>query len=132
MSQFIHDPRKQHISDIDHILKYMKYAPRKGLLFLNHDQLKVEGCSVADWADSSNRRTTSSYFTFVDGNHAAWRSKKQPVVARSSAEYRGMTFGVCELLWLTNLLTDLGFKPKEKINLQRDKKFAIPIAHNHV
>ena len=43
-----------------------------------------------------------------------WRSKKQKVVTRSSAEgeYRGMAHGVNELLWLQNLLLDLGFKPK--------------------
>jgi hypothetical protein len=36
-----------------------------------------------------------------------WRSKKQNVVALSSAEaeFRGMAKGLCELLWLKRLLT---------------------------
>lgn len=41
-----------------------------------------------------------------------------------------MTFGVCELLWLRNLLTDLGFKAKEIMNLYHDNKLAIAIVHN--
>ncbi|CAL9009278.1 unnamed protein product, partial [Prunus brigantina] len=43
-----------------------------------------------------NRRSTSGYFTFVGGNLVTWRSKKQNVIARSSAEaeYRGMADGV--------------------------------------
>ncbi|RVW94373.1 Retrovirus-related Pol polyprotein from transposon RE1 [Vitis vinifera] len=38
------------------------------------------------------RRSTSGYFTFVGGNLVTWKSKKQNVVARSSAEaeFRGM------------------------------------------
>ena len=63
-----------------------------------------------------------------------WRSKKQPVVARSSAEaeYRGMAFGVCELLWLKNLLRDLGVNSKDTMNLYCDNTSAIEIAHNPV
>lgn len=61
-----------------------------------------------------------------------WRSKKQPVVARSSAEaeYKGMAFGVCELLWLKNLLTELGFKPIGEMNLHCDNQSIIAIEHN--
>ncbi|RVW87415.1 Retrovirus-related Pol polyprotein from transposon RE2 [Vitis vinifera] len=45
----------------------------------------------ADWADAvDDRRSTSGYFTFVGGNLVTWKSKKQNVVARSSAaEFRG-------------------------------------------
>ncbi|CAL2241680.1 unnamed protein product [Prunus armeniaca] len=49
---------------------------------------------------ATNMRSTSGYFTFVGGNLVTWRSKKQNVVSRSSAEakYRGMDHGECELL----------------------------------
>ncbi|RVX10895.1 Retrovirus-related Pol polyprotein from transposon TNT 1-94 [Vitis vinifera] len=52
------------------------------------------------------RRSTSGYFTFVGGNLVTWKSKKQNVVACSSAEaeFRGMTLGLCEALWLRLLL----------------------------
>ena len=63
-----------------------------------------------------------------------WKSKKQPVVARSSAEaeYRGMALGVCELLWLRNILRDLGIKPQETMKLYCDNTSAIAIAHNPI
>ncbi|KAL6350099.1 hypothetical protein AAG906_004037 [Vitis piasezkii] len=43
------------------------------------------------YALMDDRRSTSGYFTFVSGNLVTWKSKKQNVVARSSAEaeFRG-------------------------------------------
>lgn len=70
----------------------------------------------------------------MGGNLVTWRSKKQRVVVRSSAEaeFRGMAQGVCELLWLWRLLKDLGIKPLKATNMYYDNKAAIEIAHNPV
>jgi hypothetical protein len=43
-----------------------------------------------------------------------------------------MSIGVCELLWLKNLMKDLGFFQRTAMNLYCDNKSAIEIAHNHV
>ncbi|KAB2616882.1 hypothetical protein D8674_012751 [Pyrus ussuriensis x Pyrus communis] len=97
--------------------------------------LKIEGFTDADWAgDVTDSRFTSRYFTFVGGNLVTWRSKKQNVVSRSSAEveFRGMAHGICEVLWLRKLLGGLGFKAKEAISLYCDNKFAREIAENLV
>lgn len=63
-----------------------------------------------------------------------WKSKKQKVVALSSAEaeFRGMAKGMCELLWLRKLLTELGFAPNREMNLYYDNKAAIDISHNPI
>ena len=44
-----------------------------------------------------DRRSTSGYCTFIGANLVAWRSKKQSVVARSTAEaeFHAMGHGVC-------------------------------------
>jgi hypothetical protein len=68
VSQFMHDPRKAHMDDVERILRYLKSNPGKGILFSTHGNLKVEGYTNADWAGSKNdRRSTSGYFTFVGG-----------------------------------------------------------------
>ena len=47
-------------------------------MFSKNGNLKVVGYTDADWAGSvTDRRSTSSYFTFVGGNLITWRSKKQ-------------------------------------------------------
>ncbi len=49
---------------------------------------------------------------FVGGNIVSWRSKKQNVVSRSSAEseYRAMAQSTCEIMWIHYLLTEVGLK----------------------
>lgn len=68
----------------------------------------------ADWVRSvDDRKSTSGYFTFVRVNSITWKSKIEKVVSLSSieAEIRGMTKGLCELLWLKRLLTKIGIAP---------------------
>jgi hypothetical protein len=56
------------------------------------------------------------------------------VVALSSAEseFRGMAKGLCELLWLKKLLTEIGFAPKSEMSLFCVNKAAINISQNPV
>ena len=112
VSQFMHNPSEEHMNAVIRILHYLKSSPGKGLMFSKNNHLNVEGYTDADWAGSIlDRKSTSGYFTFVGGNLVTWRSKKQKVVARSSAEaeFRGMAKGLCELLWLRRLLMEIGY-----------------------
>ena len=83
----MHDPRAGHMDVVYRILRYLKSSPGKGLWFKRNQHLDVEGYCDADWASNiDNRRSTSGYCVFVGGNIVSWRSKKQEVVARSTAE----------------------------------------------
>jgi len=55
---------------------------------------------VDDARSIVDRRSTTGYCKFLGGNLVTWRSKKQNVVARSSAEakFRVMAQGVWKLL----------------------------------
>ncbi|KAM7507575.1 hypothetical protein LguiA_018028 [Lonicera macranthoides] len=135
VSQFMHAPRSPHLEAVYQILCYLKGSPGKGILFGCHGHLRVEAYTDADWAGSViDRRSTSGYCAFVGGNLVSWRSKKQSVVARSSAEaeFRSMALGVCELLWLQTMLAELGHPMHEPMSLYCDNKAAINIAHNLV
>lgn len=63
-----------------------------------------------------------------------WKSKKQNVVARSSAEaeYRAMAKPTTELIWIKILLEELGFTISSPMKLWCDKQAAIHIANNFV
>jgi len=131
----MHCPSEDHMDAAMRIIRYLKSAPVKGLMFSKHNHLDIDGYTDADWAGSvTDRRSTSGYITFVGGNLVTWRSKKQKVVASSSAEaeFRGMTKGLYELLWLKKLLTEIGFPPVSAMNLFCDNKAAIAVAQNPV
>jgi hypothetical protein len=69
------------------VLRYLKSSPGRGILFSKNDHLNIIGYTDADWARNlTDRKSTSGYFTFVGGNLVTWKSKKQNIVALSSAE----------------------------------------------
>jgi Reverse transcriptase (RNA-dependent DNA polymerase) len=135
VSQFMHDPKVEHMDAVVRIIRYLKENPGKGVTFEKYGHANIEGYTDADWAgDADDRKSRSGYFTFVGGNLVTWRSKKQNTVALSSAEaeYRGIRIGVQELMWLRKLLEELGYGPKEEMKLFCDNKASIEISQNPV
>jgi hypothetical protein len=135
VSRYMHDPRSGHLDVVYQILRYLKRSPGKGLMFKSHAHLNVEGYCDADWASClDDRRSTSGYCVFVGGNLVSWRSKKQSVVSRSTAEaeYRAMSLVVSEMLWIKNLLSELNIMRKGPLKIWCDNKSAINIANNPV
>ncbi|RVW46896.1 Retrovirus-related Pol polyprotein from transposon TNT 1-94 [Vitis vinifera] len=135
VSQFLQSPCDSHWDAVIRILRYIKSTPGQGVLYENRGHTQVVGYTDADWAGSpTDRRSTSGYCVFIGGNLISWKSKKQDVVARSSAEaeYRAMTLATCELIWLRHLLQELRFGKDEQMKLICDNQAALHIASNPV
>ncbi|TYK14200.1 putative mitochondrial protein [Cucumis melo var. makuwa] len=99
---------------INKILRYLKATLVKGLNFRKTD--------------------ISRYCTFVCGNIITWRSKKQGVVARSSAKakYRAMSLRIYEEIWLQKVLSNLCQDYEMPMKLFYDNKTVISIASNPI
>ncbi|CAJ2644587.1 unnamed protein product [Trifolium pratense] len=135
VSQFMHSLFEEHLEAVYKILRYLKATPENGLFFRKTNERNVSIFTDADWAGSiTDRRSTSGYCAYVWGNLVTWRSKKQGVVARSSAkaEFRAMAQGICEGLWIHKVLEELKMKIELPLKLYSDSKAAISIAHNPV
>uniref|UniRef100_A0A3Q7I3F4 Reverse transcriptase Ty1/copia-type domain-containing protein n=1 Tax=Solanum lycopersicum TaxID=4081 RepID=A0A3Q7I3F4_SOLLC len=113
VSRFMHLPQIHHMTAVMRILRYLKGTSSTGIYFRKNDSLDIIAYTDADWAgDRDERKSTSGYFTLVGGNLVTWRSKKQKVVALSSAEaeFREIVKGITEILWIRKLLNELDFK----------------------
>ncbi|GAV90477.1 hypothetical protein CFOL_v3_33886 [Cephalotus follicularis] len=135
LSQFMQAPKKAHWDVVIRILRYLKSAPRKGLIYRPNRHMDLVAYFDADWAGSaSDRRSTTCYCTFVGGNLVSWRSKKQTTVARASAEadYRAMAHTTTELMWLRSLLLEMGFLVSKPMKMFYDNQAAIYITSNPV
>ncbi|CAL2230655.1 unnamed protein product [Prunus armeniaca] len=93
VSQFMHSPQSTHLQAVKRILHYLKGSIGCGILMRKNGNNQIIGYSNVDWAGCQiDRKSNTGYCTFVGGNLVTWKSKKQSVVARSSAEaeYRAM------------------------------------------
>ena len=119
VSQFLQSPCDSHWDVVVRIFRYVKGTPGQGVLYENRGHTthtQIVGYSDADWAGSpTDKRSTSGYCVFIGGNLISWKSKKQDVVSRFSAEvkYRVMTLATCELIWLKHLLQELSYGKDE-------------------
>ena len=131
----MHSPKNEYMEVAYRVLRYLKGTPGKGIWFRKTEDRGLGVYTDADWAGSTlDRRSTSGYCTYLWGNLVSWRSKKQSVVARSSAEaeFRSMAQGICEGLWVKKVLEDLRMTVQLPIMLYCDNKVAISIAQNPV
>ncbi|KAH9686538.1 reverse transcriptase Ty1/copia-type domain-containing protein [Citrus sinensis] len=107
LSQFMHTPRRPHYDAALRVLRYIKSSPGAAILLSSTSSLELSAFLDSDWASCPmTRRSTTGNFIMLDNSPISWKTKKQPVVSRSSAEaeYRAMATTTCELVWLKTLL----------------------------
>ncbi|KAJ0523146.1 putative RNA-directed DNA polymerase [Helianthus annuus] len=135
LSQFMHKPLSVHLKIALRLLRYLKLSPGKGLLFKRSDNFDLSCFADSDWAKCiDTRRSVTGFCIFLGDNLVSWKSKKQSTVSRSTgeAEYRAMCSATCELVWIVNVLSELGVSCKLPIQVFCDSSAAISIAANPV
>ncbi|XP_061336488.1 uncharacterized mitochondrial protein AtMg00810-like [Gastrolobium bilobum] len=133
LSQFVAHPTKPHFDAAIRVLKYLKRSPGKGIFFPSHNSLTLSGFTDADWATCPDtRKSTTGFYVFIRSSLITWKSKKQSIVSRSSAEveYRALATLTCEVQWLTYLLHDLHIPISGPAMIYNNNQAAIHLAHN--
>jgi DNA repair protein RadC len=79
-------------------------------------------------------RSTSGYCFSFGSAIFSWSSKKQEVIAQSTAEaeYVAATAAVNQAIWIRKLMADLQMEQKESTQILVDNQAAIAIAKNPV
>jgi len=110
LSQFMKEPRVDHWNSSLRVVRYLKGMLAQGTLLRANSNLKLFGWCDADYAGCPiTRKSVGGWFVTLGDSPVSWKTRKQDVVYRSSAEfeYLSMVLATCELKWLKSLLEDI-------------------------
>ncbi|KAJ4707148.1 Retrovirus-related Pol polyprotein from transposon TNT 1-94 [Melia azedarach] len=135
LSRFMQNPSQVHFGAGRRVLRYLKGTHDLGILFKPEAELNLFGYVDSDWAGCiDDGKSTSGYAFSVGSGMFSWCSKKQDVVAQSTAEaeFIAAAAGANQCIWLRKMLIDLGFGQINASPIFCDSKSAIAIAKNPV
>jgi histone deacetylase 1/2 len=133
--QFLHSPTTIHWSAVKRILRYIKGTIKLGIKFSKSESMLVSAFSDANWARCvDDRRSTGGFVVFLGNNLISWMAKKQPTVSRSSteAEYKALANATAEMVWVQQLLTELGVRHPPWARLWCDNLGATYLSDNPI
>lgn len=133
-SKFTHDPKLSHVSRVKRILKYLHGAPDLRITYSASCQSNVlhAYCDVDYVGDLDDRKSRSWFVITLNGGPIAWRSRKQGCTAASTteAEYVAAHLASQEIVWMRQLLFDLGYLQVAPTFLRSDNQAAIRLMRN--
>eukprot|EP00253_Pinus_taeda_P004710 PITA_04710 len=103
ISRFMERPKEAHWQASKFFLRYVKGTKRLGILYTTSECSNLVGYTDNDWARSvDDRKSTSGYVFHMGSGAISWASKKQPIVALSTAEaeYVAATSAACQAVWM--------------------------------
>ncbi|XP_042983350.1 uncharacterized mitochondrial protein AtMg00810-like [Carya illinoinensis] len=133
LNQFMDKPTHIHLHTAHRILRYLKGSIGQGIFLSSKSSLHLKGYSDSDWvACPETRRSITGFCMFIGDSLISWKSKKQIVVSRSSAEaeYRALAQTSCEVIWLKALLEDFNIKHSQPVLFYCDSQSAIHLTKN--
>ena len=117
------------------ILRYVQGTNSIGLLYTTEQDSSLVAYSDADYAgDVSDRKSTSGFVFLKNGAAISWRSKKQSVVAQSTAEAENIAlfYTAQQCVWFREMLLSLKQGKPETMVIYEDNQSAIQISQNAV
>lgn len=131
--QRMHMPTQADFSLLKRILRYIKGTYNMGINITAGADSTLLCYSDSDWAGcKSTRCSTGGLCTLLGSNVISWSAKRHDTVSKSSteAEYRTMSIAASEIVWLQNLLRDMGLQQQRTPLLLCDNLSAVCLTAN--
>ncbi|EOY09250.1 Uncharacterized protein TCM_024658 [Theobroma cacao] len=116
-------------------IMYVRGTLNYGFLYGQVENKELEGYSDSDWARSYDDLKSTGGYCFSFGSAMfSWNSKKQDIIAQSSAkaEYVAAASATNQALWLKKVLLDLKFEQINPTVLWLDNQSAIALAKDPI
>ena len=124
-----------HWAALHHLMEYLTKFSSFRLDYRKHPSsvIGLDGFCDADWGNSDSRRSTTGYVFRYCGAPIHWKSKLQKTIALSTAEaeYYSASLAAVEVIYLRQLLKQMGFAPQSWTPVYEDNNACIEWS-NHV
>lgn len=127
LSQFQTCATEKHWKGIKRILRYLQGTTHWGLWYRGNSDYPLVLYADADFANVPGRKSVSGFVIEMFGDVILWGTRKQTTVALSTteAEFIALATGVAELLWVRQLLIELGVAIEGPIPVFEDNQGCI-------
>ncbi|GJS02148.1 retrovirus-related pol polyprotein from transposon TNT 1-94 [Tanacetum coccineum] len=125
--------QRKYALDIISEVGLLEAKPAKIPMEQNHHLGLAQGRLFED-PGQYRRRSLTGWLVYLGDSPISWKTKKQNIVSRSSAEaeYRSMALTADELKWLKGLLKSFGIHHSQPMLLYCDSQVALHISRNPV
>ena len=122
---------------MQHVMRYLKGTKNLGIKYTG-GPVQLTAAVDTSWADDVDAAESQyGWVIFLCGGIVSWKSALMRCTATSSteAEYVGLADLVCELLYLTSLLSEMGY-PQQPVPVDEDNKGVLSVTmgegrHSH-
>lgn len=135
VARFQAEPRESHYVSIKRILRYLRCTMDYGLRYENSDDFTLCAYTNVDWGDSvDDKKSTNGGAFFLGGRLVSWLSKKKNCISQSivEAEYVAETNNCNQIIWMEQMLMDIGIKFDEPIVIYCDNTSIVSMSKNLV
>lgn len=134
LARFSSNPGPIHWKAVKHLMRYVKGTKNLKLVYRPDEsgQLFTSYADADHGGSKDSGKSTGGYLIKCGTGAVSWRSKLQPIVALSTteAEYVAAVEAGKEMIWMRNLLGELGYKFTAPSILCMDNQSAISVAKN--
>ena len=133
LARQVEQPTTFHWDLAKQTLRYLKGTINQSLEFTDSENQSLTAYVDADYGgDRIQRKSTTGYVVFHGNNLISWNSKLQPIIATSTmeAEYVALSSVVKEIMYLRNLLAEIGFPQHGPSTVNEDNQACIKLASN--
>lgn len=109
LSKYVQELSQTHLGAANGVLRYLQGTLDYGIMYKTLENSKFIGYSDSDWARClDDPKSTSSYVFSLGSGICSLASKKQKIVAQSSAkaEYVSTSKATSQAIWLRKVLED--------------------------